>query len=251
MGNLRALLLDLDDTLLGNPMTTFVPAYFKALTYHLAHLVDPRRLTAQLLAATRVMQDGDGSGPTNAERFAAAFFPALGVERALLEREIDTFYADVFPTLSDRTQCRPQARQIVDWAQNQGLQVVVATNPLFPRIAIEERLLWAGVPVERQSYALVTCYENMHSTKARPEYYVEILHHIGRRPHECLMVGDDWWSDIVHAAAVGIQGFWIAATSDGLPSPHATPVGQGDLEALARYLTRSVSSSAELESPPP
>jgi HAD superfamily hydrolase (TIGR01549 family) len=237
MSTLRALLLDLDDTLLGNSMTTFVPAYFEALTRHLAHLVDPHVLTSRLLAATRVMQIGEGRGPTNAERFAAAFFPALDVERSRLEREIEVFYAEVFPTLAGLTQRRPTARRIVAWAEERGLQVVVATNPLFPRAAIEERMRWAGVSAADHDYALVTCYENMHATKASPQYYVEILRRLGRRPEECLMVGDDWWGDIVHAARAGIPGFWIAASGRRPPSSDATPAGQGDLGALEMFLS--------------
>ena len=38
---LKAILFDMDDTLLVNPMETFIPAYFRALTSYVAHLIPP------------------------------------------------------------------------------------------------------------------------------------------------------------------------------------------------------------------
>ena len=55
---LKAVLFDLDDTLLGNAMDTFLPAYFQALTRYLDHLIPPERLMADLMQATKVM-NGD------------------------------------------------------------------------------------------------------------------------------------------------------------------------------------------------
>jgi len=68
---LKAILFDLDNTLLGNSMATFVPAYFQALTRYVAHLIPPDRLLTELLRATRAMEANDGNGPTNEEAFAA------------------------------------------------------------------------------------------------------------------------------------------------------------------------------------
>ena len=34
---------------------------------------------------------------------------------------------------------------MIQFAKQQGYRVVLATNPLFPRIATEERIRWAGL----------------------------------------------------------------------------------------------------------
>ena len=78
---LKALLLDLDDTLLGNSMDTFIPAYFGALKDFVSHLVPGEEFIAQLLSATRLMTTNDGTGPTNEEVFTEAFYPSFDVER--------------------------------------------------------------------------------------------------------------------------------------------------------------------------
>ncbi len=235
---LRCLLLDLDDTLLGNPMDRFIPVYFDALTRWAADEVDPDRLIAELLTATRAMGADDDPATTNEEVFAARFYPALGRDRKELEPVFSSFYAERFPELRRLTERRAEAREIVGWARGRGLDVVIATNPLFPRAAIEERLRWAEVAAEEFDYALVTCYENMHATKSSPAYYREILDRVGHRAEDCLMAGDDWRWDVVNAAAAGIRAWWIAeedAVPPG-PEPALDPVGQGPLGAFWGWL---------------
>ena len=49
------LLLDLDDTLLGNDIDIFLPAYLKLLVKHLMDYLSPDRMDKNLLAANQVM----------------------------------------------------------------------------------------------------------------------------------------------------------------------------------------------------
>jgi HAD superfamily hydrolase (TIGR01549 family) len=213
---MKAILFDLDDTLLGNSMDTFIPAYFQALTRWAAHLIPPEQLIPVLMRATEAMVANDGAGPTNEEAFAAVFYPALGYDQDKLKPVFDQFYEQEFPKLQSLTQRRPLARPLVEWAFERGLQVVIATNPLFPRLPIEQRLEWAGVPATEFDYDLVTCYENMHATKSHPAYYREILTRLDREPDECLMVGDDPERDITQATSVGIPVYWIIGPDDTL-----------------------------------
>ncbi|MDY6877082.1 MAG: HAD family hydrolase [Chloroflexota bacterium] len=222
---LKSILFDLDDTLLGNSVETFIPAYFQMLTRYMAHLIPPERLISELMRATQAMETNDGTGLTNEEKFASVFYPALGYEPAELKPTLEQFYAEEFPKLRPMTQLRPEARPLVEWAFEHGLQVAIATNPLFPRSPIEQRLEWAGVPVTEFDYALVTTYEDMHATKSHPAYYHEILNRLDRQPGECLMVGDNWEWDIAPATSIGISAYWIADPDDASP---ALPTHRGD-----------------------
>lgn len=138
------------------------------------------------------------------------------------------------------TVVRPAAAALVRAALDAGLAVVIATNPLFPGMAIEKRLEWAGIPVTDYPYALVTAYENMHAAKPQPAYYREILSVVGRPPERAMMVGDDWRNDIAPAAAVGLHTWWIAPkeTMSGDSAPDLTLVrGYGTLDALCERVT--------------
>ena len=245
-GGLKALLLDLDDTLIDNSMDTFIPAYFRALEAFVAGVVEPGKFIEELLKATRAMDHNEGTGPTNEEVFAAAFYPALEVPREEMEPLLARFYNEAFPQLEPLTGRRPAAPKIVEWAKGRGLQVVIATNPLFPRTAIEQRMAWGRVGVDLFDYELVTCYENSHATKSSPAYFREIVEFLGRQPGECLMVGDNWGWDVVCAGEAGIPSYWIA--SDGVlppvpPEPVVELVGRGDLNS---FLTAAEDGSLEV-----
>ncbi len=231
---LECLLLDLDGTLLENEMDIFVPAYLEALGRFLSGRLAPDTLVRELLRATKVMAANDGNGRTNEDVFAATFYPAVGLERAELEPLFMRFYAEEFPVLRRYTRAVAEAPRLVRWAFENGLEVVVATNPLFPLTAIEQRLEWAGVGVEDHPYRLVTSYENMHASKENPAYYLEILDRIGGVPESCLMVGDNWEWDMVNASKAGIRGWWV--TGRGLQAPGASGhvIGAGPLSELVK-----------------
>ena len=99
------------------------------------------------------------------------------------------FYANDFPALRQYTRRKPQARQVVQQAFDLGFDVVIATNPLFPATAIEQRLEWAGVA--DFPYRLVTTYENSRACKPNLLYFEHILETIGHRADACLVVGDE------------------------------------------------------------
>jgi FMN phosphatase YigB (HAD superfamily) len=94
---------------------------------------------------------------------------------------------------------------MVDTAFEQGWQVVIATNPLFPRRAIEQRLSWAGLPLDRYPFQLIASYESFHFTKPHPAYFAEVLANLGWPTHTVAMVGNSLADDLIPAAELGIQ----------------------------------------------
>lgn len=209
---IKAILLDLDDTLLGNPTESFVTNYLEVLS---AHLRDRLGVTSDVVTAlmvgVRAVVRSDNPRTTNAETFYATFDPLLGVDRAEYGAAIDEFYRDVYPQLRPITQQRPGARRLVDWLLAHDYKVAVATNPFFPATAIEQRLAWAGLPVNDVPFAFVTTLENVHYAKPHPAYYEEILARVGVQADEAIMVGDDWDNDIVPAQQAGLNTFWLCA----------------------------------------
>lgn len=217
---IRTILLDLDDTLLGNKMERFLPLYFAALGECLSHFIVPENLVRKVLASSRVMIQNQDPTVTNQQAFDADFFPDLGHPESEVRSAIASFYEDDFPALKQYTQLRPEARPLVRYLFDQGYDVVIATNPLFPRRAIEHRLDWAGV--SDFPFRLVTTYENSHFSKPNPRYYQEILEVVGCRPQEGIMVGDDFENDIAPAMQVGLHTYWI---TDGTPDGNSPYLG--------------------------
>lgn len=241
------LLFDLDDTLLGNDMETFVPAYFEQLTQSFPPEVNARRLITEIINGTRAVTANRNPSRNLYQVFNDYFFAAMHWQEAEWSAHFDTFYHTRYKHLRELVQPNPHARAIVQWALEAGYEVVIATAPLFPLIAVEERLRWAnldGLPFKH-----ITHLGNSHFAKPLPEYYAEIIAHLGRRPEDVLMVGNDWERDIAPSAALGIASFWIAPAESDLPavSP-ARPIGIGDLETFGAWAQTNL---ATLTAPPP
>ncbi|MGD1991863.1 MAG: HAD-IA family hydrolase [Anaerolineae bacterium] len=238
--SVRAILFDLDNTLLENPIEQFIPAYISALGEHAAGHVDRDTFVAELLRATDAMIANRDPNQTNKEVFDDLFFPAVGRTQEELGPVLEDFYAHRFVELRVVSRPKPIARPLMEWVFDQGFQVVIATNPLFPRIAVEERLAWADVPVDEFDYDLITTYEHMHAAKPHGAYYLEIARHLGRRPEECLMVGDEWDRDIQPALDVGMGAFWIAEPDQEPPADDPGPVARGSLADFYVWVTGRV-----------
>lgn len=207
---MRAVLLDLDDTLLDNDMERFLPPYFVALGRRMARFVAPDELVRLLLASTQVMMKNQDPAITNKQAFDADFFPRLGCAAANIRPVIQSFYEEDFSKLRPYTRPRPEARPLVQALFDEGYDVVIATNPMFPRLAVEHRLNWAGVL--DLPFKLVTTYENSHFCKPNPRYYREVLSKLDCRPDEAIMVGDDLGNDIEPARQVGMHTYWVVNT---------------------------------------
>ena len=101
-------LFDLDDTLLGNDVDSFLKGYLKEITSQFPEV--PSDLFAhELLSATGKMIANQEPEKTLEEVFDAAFYPAIGHSKRDLYPRLVYFYDKVFPGLDFLTEKRPEA----------------------------------------------------------------------------------------------------------------------------------------------
>lgn len=230
-----AVLFDLDNTLLTNSMSSFVPRYFSLLSeYAATRFADRQAFLAELMAGTQAMMTREAGPWTNREVFWRLFEERTGQSAAELEPFFDQFYENEFRELRHACEERPVALQFVRACFDLGLRVVIATNPLFPRRAVEHRLAWAGLPVDSFDFSLVTTYDNMHASKPNRAYYEEILETVGVPAQRAVMFGDDWENDIVPAAASGLTTYWVHEDDEQPPDAELI-AGDGSLEDAYRW----------------
>ncbi|MHB1296832.1 MAG: HAD family hydrolase [Anaerolineae bacterium] len=207
-GKIKALLLDLDDTLLVNDMARFGPPYLKALIAKMHGLIATDLFLKALNEGTEAMYRNDGSRGTNEEVFMSTFFAQVPLDPHTLMPLFDAFYTEDFDMLQQYTVADPDAPRLMDLAFQAGYQVAIATLPVFPASATLARLRWAGVDAQRYPYALVTTYEHMRACKPHPVFFQQVLSALGREPQECLMVGDSLAADMP-ARDLGLKTFWV------------------------------------------
>ena len=231
------LVFDLDDTLLGNHMDTFIPRYFGLLGQHVEAYLPRDEFQKILMTATHVMAGNTDQTMTNRDVFWQYFNEQTGLGTQEMETFFDAFYANQFLTLESIMTYRETGVSLVNLCLQKGYKVVVATNPMFPRLAIEARLAWAGLPVSTYDFDLVTTYENMHATKPHPAYYEEILTQIGVSAGEALMVGDDWENDIASAGSIGCFTYWLPMNGELAPPDGELVTKIGGLHDLYALLS--------------
>jgi HAD superfamily hydrolase (TIGR01549 family) len=202
---MKAILFDLDGTLLDVDMDDFLRRYLHKLAIHFAPYMEPQSFVEHLMASTQAMIENRDPAMTNREAFMNSFFTKLSHPPETVMPHIDDFYHHVFPQLKDFVSTFPHTSAVIDAARALGCPLVLATNPVFPLPAIRHRMSWAGLSEEM--FALITSYESMHFCKPHPEYYLEIAHRIGVDPQDCLMVGNDADDDILAAKNAGMKTY--------------------------------------------
>ena len=230
------LLVDLDDTLLDNDFANFLPYYLEALGKHMRSIAEPEVLIPNLMAATQKMIENKRPDRTLKQVFDNSFFPALDVTPDEFQTASDNFYAEVFPNLRRYTKQRPDAIQLVNQTLEAGYRIAIATNPLFPRVAIVERLEWAGIPPQDYAFSMITSYERFHFAKPNPAYFAEILAQIGWPEGGIIVIGDNLNDDIIASRRLGLPAFWIS-TQEAAAAPGAyAPTASGSISDCTTWL---------------
>lgn len=227
----QAVLFDLDDTLLDNDMGVFLPRYLELIGDHAASKFPGQAFVAALKRSTRAMMTNVDPARRNDVVFLEHLATALGQEPTEIEALLESFYAGDFHRLRSTTRPVVGAIEAVESCFARGYGVAIATNPVFPRTAIQARLEWAGVG--HLPYHLVTSYENTHFTKPRVEYYAEIIEALGCPPSAAMMVGNDIEQDLKPALRLGLEVFKVETPRNRHQTLPGHPSGAlGDLKRL-------------------
>lgn len=231
--DINTILFDLDGTLLPMDQEKFVNGYFKMLAAKLApYGYEPQQLINAILAGIEAMIKNDGS-QLNEDAFWKRFVDIYG-DKVLADKPVfEDFYKNEFQDARSFCGFNPKAAETVRSLKDKGYRVVLATNPLFPSIATESRIRWAGL--EPSEFDLYTTYENTPYCKPNLDYYRDILKRIDCRPEECLMVGNDVGEDMV-VEALGMQVFLLTDCLINTQKKDITAYPHGSFEQLLSML---------------
>ncbi|MBM7615252.1 HAD family hydrolase [Alkaliphilus hydrothermalis] len=203
---INTILFDLDGTLLPLDTDAFLRKYFNGLSIKFKDYFAGKELTELIWASTKYAVGNMDSTKTNKEAFFEDFFTRTNHPRDLLVSMFDEFYENDFRQIKDITTQSELMIKAVLLLKEKGYEMVVATNPIFPRSAVIQRIQWAGV--NKEDFKLITSFENMHFCKPNPAYFQEILETIGKTPKECMMVGNDLEEDMI-SKKIGLTTYLI------------------------------------------
>jgi FMN phosphatase YigB (HAD superfamily) len=239
---LKSLLLDLDETILPYSCSfeEVMGSLVKSMTGYFSHLVPPDLFVQAFMAGVDAIDSNRDEGPSNFEVFARTFCASVEMSPDEMEKLGIDYYENAFMEMQHLTRPTPYARTLMTWAFESDFEVVIATGWQAPLIAAEQRLRWAGVPASEFDYRFIADWHNMHASKPHPEFYQEILEHVGRQPDECLFVGDDWEVEIMPATGIGIPSYWIVDEGTTPPEALELLMGVGQLPDLLAWLNTTI-----------
>lgn len=194
---IKAVLFDMDSTLLDINLSAFLVAYAADVSRLMAEISGKPTASFGPAFARCYLSMGDpkrADGLTNAEMFAQTFEKLTGVPLLdpVIADALKCYERDVLPSRQGglvAARPMPGGLDALQTCQDLGLKVALATNPSFTETCIRVRMGWAGIqdmPFERISYM-----QNSTRLKPKARYYEEFISALGLTPEECLMVGND------------------------------------------------------------
>jgi FMN phosphatase YigB (HAD superfamily) len=230
----KAILFDLDATLLNINMDYFLRQYFKKMTVMARDfgIANYEQLSRQVFESTGVMIADCNPATTNEDAFMSHFLASGYFDEADKMRDFfEYFYEEGFPQLKEYCRPFPGIPEMMEKIVKNH-KVVIATNAVFPMKALKDRIAWANLG--HLDFELITSYEIMHFCKPHVQYYQEIADRIDVNPQDCLMVGNDMGEDLI-AQKLGMKTFLVKDMLIEKDVPYR-PDWQGRLQDLFAFM---------------
>ncbi|CRZ34181.1 phosphoglycolate phosphatase-like HAD superfamily hydrolase [Herbinix hemicellulosilytica] len=226
-------LFDLDGTLLPMDQDKFVDVYFNGLAKKIApYGIDPKKLIATVWEGTKAMINNDGA-MSNCNRFWDTAGKIFGGSIDEYEKIFNDYYENEFQMLKEVTYPSPTVKECIRVLKDKGYKIVLATNPLFPKIATYSRINWAGLKPD--DFEWITTYENSSYCKPNVKYYEEILHNLNLVPGQCIMIGNDV-SDDMSAELIGMDTYLVTDCLINTQNKDISHYKKGTLEDLLDFI---------------
>jgi FMN phosphatase YigB (HAD superfamily) len=233
LNNIQAVLFDLDGTLIDVDMDRFVPIYLQRLTRYMSAQVSPKRATRAIHHAVAAMFANTDAGRTLESILLEVLDSELAVSPERYGACLEQFCQNDLEMLRPLVAGHPLAVQLIATSLANGWKVVLATNPIFPRVVIDARVSWGGL--EGDAFHHVAAYETAHFCKPSRHFFEEIADRLQIPAERCLMVGNDALHDL-SAGQVGMQTCLLTPWSIKRPGARFTADWQGRHEELLALL---------------
>ena len=230
---IKNILFDLDGTLLNMDQDKFLELYMLSLyNYSKEEYKDVYELINLIKKGVYLMVNNNGE-LTNEEVFYNHFKSFHKDKTDTLLKKYEEYYNSDFIITKESTSLKKVAPLLIKELKEKGYNLILATNPIFPRIATLNRIKWAGLNFD--DFELVTTYENSKFSKPNIKYYENILSKLNVKPEECLMVGNDVNEDMI-VERIGTKVFLITDCLINKDNKNISKIPQGNLNDLFNFI---------------
>ena len=207
---LTTLLFDLDGTLLDMDEEAFVPLYMKSVAKAMAKYgLDPQKMIQALKAGSEAMFNNNGP-ELNRDVLFKIMSDTFGFDIREYEDRFDDYYRTTFDEAAVTTHPKEGMEELLKHWKDLGYRLVLASNPVFPVSAMEERLKWAGI--DPKLFDDISSYSTSTCSKRSPNFFMETAKRLGVTPEECMMIGNSVDED--GQAENACMQFWLQEGTD-------------------------------------
>ena len=156
---IKNIMFDLDGTLLPVNQDEFVMKVMSVMEAELkkTDIDSTGFLKGMLMGIDTIVKKSDGSC-TNEELFWRVFLENSGISQDTASDFFMDFYNGAYLLATEAVNYNTLISDTVTYLKNKGYNMILATSPVFPEIAIMERMKWNDVFPEDFSY--ISSFEN-------------------------------------------------------------------------------------------
>lgn len=204
---IKAILFDLDGTLLPMNEEIFTKGYFSLLSKKMVSLgYDKDNFISAVMFGTKAMRVNNGE-KSNKNVFWENFISVFGGDRIKIESDFTDFYNNEFKESSKFCGENSEALKVVQLARKSGFKTILASNPLFPKEGMLTRLGFVNISSENFDY--ISTYDNSSYSKPNTNYYLELLKQNNLKANEVIYIANSKEDDLIPAQNVGIKTFLV------------------------------------------
>lgn len=204
---IKAIFFDLDGTLLPFDEKKFSRIYFDTLYPQVEFLkISKRNFFKALIKGALAEVHNDGKR-TNEEVFWDAIKESLNMDLSIYKDVLDDYYNNQYLECIKATKPQPESKKIVEFCKENGLKVVLSTNPVFPHLAIVNRMKF--VDLNEEDFDYITDYSNSRFSKPNKEYFIDILKTLDLKPDEVIIFGNNEIEDGLCGEEAGIRTYLL------------------------------------------
>lgn len=203
---IKNIIFDLDGTLIKTNQEEFNKKFFESIKDMFQKAgYNGEKLAKASLEAVGAMVLNDGSF-TNEKLFWNYFEKKTSIKKETIYELFDDFYNNTYNDLFECVKPISQMNKAIEILNNKGYNLILATNPLFPLVAIKKRASWGNIDCNMFSY--ITSYENSNYSKPNINYYKELIKNNNLNKDETIMFGNDLIEDLA-IEQIGISCFIV------------------------------------------
>lgn len=185
----KNIIFDYDGTLVMGSADDFFKTFFRevVIKYVKWFGVNPEPFKEAFLKAIEVMTNNT-TDKTNETVFYNTMAELTGINIQKIKDFFVDFYDNEFKNTHEAYDPIQLMGEVLDYLHDKGYNIILATDPMFPRNAVDFKL--SDCNINPRYFSLITTNQNCTRTKISPDFYNEILKKVNINPAESLMVGN-------------------------------------------------------------